>query len=127
VILGLFLVPTVTDSVFFATMTINNAPGSFASGLEVASGAWWTMLGTACNVAVILVGDALLVGELGRRFRREDVWLMKDRLGLPLLFHMVGAPPGCHRTLYYVHCIPWSVICAPTLQYPQLKSFHPPD
>ena len=74
-ILGLFLVPNVTDRALFATMTISTASRSFVSRFEVASGAWWTV-----SVALNAMATALIAGKLIHERRRLSKVLAKDHL-----------------------------------------------
>jgi hypothetical protein len=62
-ILTLFTVACVSDSVFFANLTINRRGVSIAEFWQTNFNVWYGVMGTICNTIVILLGDGVLVGS----------------------------------------------------------------
>ncbi|TEB33318.1 hypothetical protein FA13DRAFT_199694 [Coprinellus micaceus] len=60
-ILTLFTVACVSDSVFFANLTINRRGVSIAEFWQTNFNVWYGVMGTICNTIVILLGDGVLV------------------------------------------------------------------
>lgn len=61
VLLALFSFSTITDSIYFAQLTIANASGDYGLILDRGAAPWYTTMGSVCNTIVILLGDAILV------------------------------------------------------------------
>lgn len=66
VMLALFTFATVSDSIYFGRLTINNPARDYSEFVETPAYPWYLTMGSVCNAIVILLGDGILV-SIGQR------------------------------------------------------------